>query len=530
MSYTSLVFGAFVLLTLLIYHLTPRRFRYLVLLAASYAFYVITCGAYVVYIIVTTISTYGLALAIEGVDSKVRTYIKENKEVLDKAGKKALKEKAKKRQWALLLLGLFFNFGILAVIKYGDFVIANLNLIRLSLFGNTDFISFLNLILPLGISFYTFQSMGYLIDVYFGRYKAQRSLPSLALFVSFFPQIIQGPISRYDQLSATLYEGSSMTWDDLVRGGYRILWGLFKKLVVADRVAAYVDGAMGRYDSLGGSYLLLAVFLYSLQIYGDFSGGIDITIGVSRLFGIRVAENFERPFFSKSVAEYWRRWHITLGTWFKDYIFYPITVSGRVLSLSKKCRSLFGEAFGKRVPIYLAMFVVWFATGLWHGAEWRYVIWGLLNFLILVLSTEAEPLFGRINSFLRWEGTFAIKCFRVFRTFWIMSFLRIFDLSSGGVAQALFVARRSLTDWCGLSLSVIEELGLDPQELSLAFIGGAVMLTVSLLQRRRSITDRLLAMRLPLRWFITIAMIVFIVVFGSYGMGYEARDFIYLQF
>ncbi len=528
MSYASLSFALFVMAALVLYYIVPARFRYIILLIFSYVFYVMACNKYVIYIIVTTVSTYFVGGMMDRADISLKEALAA--EGVQKEEKKALKKKNKSRKKTLLTAALLFNFGILAVLKYGDFVIANVNLIKLNIFHSTDFIGFINPVLPLGISFYTFQSMGYLIDLYYGKYEYEKSFLKTALYVSYFPQIIQGPISRFNELSKTLFTGAS--WDslNLKYGLYRIFWGLFKKLVVADRVAVYVTNTIGQYKEVRGVYLLIAIFFYSMQIYGDFSGGIDITIGVSRLFGINVTDNFDRPFFSKSVSEYWNRWHMTLGTWFRDYIFYPMTVSKGMIDLGKKCRKIFGEALGKRVPIYIAMFTVWFTTGLWHGAQWRYIVWGLLNFLIILISTECEGLYGRINALMKWEGTFAQRLFRVVRTFLIMSFLRVFDLSSEGISQALFVIRKALTDISVPAMDVITGLGLDEKELKAAVIGIVIMFVFDLIQRRGSVTDRVMKAPLPLRWAISAALVIAVVIFGSYGPGYDARTFIYLQF
>lgn len=530
MSYTSIAFAGFVLLSLLAYYIVPKRFRYIVLLVFSYAFYVIACNKYVVYIILSTVTTYFAALKISDISDEQKDYLKQNKETLSREDKKAYKASMKSKQRRILAACLLLNFGILGFLKYANFCIANVNLVKLMLFKSTNFLSLYNLVLPLGISFYTFQSMGYVIDMYYGNYRAERNFAKVALYVSFFPQIVQGPISRFSDLSKTLFEGHELCEKNITYGLYQIMWGVFKKVVIADRLAAYVSGAVAAYESTRGTYLLLAIFFYSMQIYGDFSGGIDITIGVARLFGVELTANFERPFFSKSVAEYWRRWHITLGTWFKDYIFYPLTVSKTIMNLGKWVRKNVNEAIGKRVPIYLAMFMVWFTTGLWHGAEWRYIVWGLLNFVILTISTEAEPLYEKINEKLGWNGTVLQKCFQVFRTFWIMSFLRVFDLSSNGVRQALVIIKRSLTDWCVPQLSVIEELGMDVYELRVAVCAILFLFCFSMIQRKGSIRDRLMQMKLPVRWAITAIFAVVIVVFGSYGIGYDSRAFIYLQF
>lgn len=530
MSYTSLAFALFVFLCFAVYYAVPKRFRYIVLLLFSYAFYIITCNKYIIYMLVTTVSTYFAGIYIDKAYSEQKEYLKLNKEKLTKEDKKAYKQKMKSKARLFMVTALLINFGILGFLKYADFCIANINLVKLHLFHSSSFIGFFDLVLPLGISFYTFQSMGYLIDLYYAKYSAEKNFLKIALYVSFFPQIVQGPISRFNELSQTLYEGADYDSRNLIYGSYQILWGLFKKLVIADRVAVYVSNCVSRSSELSGTYLLLAIFFYSMQIYGDFSGGIDITIGVARIFGIQLAANFERPFFSKSVAEYWRRWHITLGTWFKDYIFYPITVSKSVINLGKWCREHINEQVGKRVPIYFSMFGVWFLTGLWHGAQWRYIVWGLLNFVILTISTEAEGLYGKINRALRIEGTRFQKVWQVFRTFWIMSFLRVFDLAEGGVSQAVHMIIRSVTSFTLPSFEMIEQLGLDRQEFWAAIVGIVILFAFDLIQRRGSVRDMLMRSHIAIRWVLTALLVLAIVIYGSYGIGYDARSFIYLQF
>lgn len=530
MSFVSFTFAFFVAVCLAIYYVIPIKFRYIVLLVASYAFYIITCRQYVLYILVTTITTYMAGRIMGRIQDEQKEYLKLNKETLSREDKKLYKSKMKSRQKICLVVTLLLNFGILGFLKYADFLVANLNLFRLHVFHSQNMLSFMNLALPLGISFYTFQSMGYIIDLYYGKMECEKNPLKLALFVSFFPQIVQGPISRFSDLSATLFEGHTYDRKNIIYGLYQIIWGLFKKLIVADRVAAFVTNTVDAYQSVGGTYLLLAIFFYSMEIYGDFSGGIDVTIGVARLFGVSVTANFERPFFSKNVAEYWRRWHITLGTWFKDYIFYPLTVAKWNMNLGKWVRKHVNEAVGKRVPIYLAMFMVWFLTGMWHGSQLRYIVWGLLNFVILTFSTEAEPLYQWLNEKLHLKDTYLLKMIQVVRTFWIMSFLRVFDVSTMGIHQALVVIKKALFDWCPLQMVYIDELGLDVYELRAAIVGIIVIFAFDLIQRKGSVRDRLMSMNIFARWAITALLVVSIVIFGSYGIGYDSRAFIYLQF
>lgn len=530
MSFVSFAFVWFILTSLLLYYVFPKKYRYVVLLLLSYAFYVITCGKYVLYILFTTVTTYFAAILLDKNATVTKAYVKENKETLSKEEKKIYKAKMKGKAKLILIFALVSNFGILVFLKYANFFIANLNLLKLTVTGSTNFISLLNLVQPLGISFYTFQSMGYLIDLYYGKYQAEKNPLKVALYTSFFPQIIQGPISRFNELSATLFEGHDFDFENLVYGFYRIMWGLFKKLIIADRVSSYVSTTLERYENISGVYLLLAIFLYSFEIYSDFSGGIDITIGVSRFFGVKMTENFERPFFSKSVAEYWRRWHITLGTWFKDYIFYPLSIAKWTQNLGKFVKSHINEALGKRMPIYVSMFIVWATTGLWHGSEWRYVVWGLLNFVILTISTELEPYYPKMNAVLHIkDGSTVKKVIQIVRTFWIMSFLRVFDISKS-VSQAVKVYINTFRNWSVPNLATIEELGLPSQEFYAAVAGICIVFIFSMIQRKGSIESRLKASSWAVRYAWMTLLCLAVIIFGFYGIGYDAKSFIYLQF
>ena len=199
-------------------------------------------------------------------------------------------------------------------------------------------------------------------------------------------------------MAETLYQEHSFDAKNVCYGLQRILWGFFKKLVIADRILTAVNEIIRNPDEYAGAYVFVGMMFYALELYADFTGGIDVTIGVAEVLGIRLTENFNRPFFSKSIKEYWNRWHITMGTWFTDYIFYPISVCGPMLKLSKFSRKKLGENLGKRVPIYLSSFVVWFATGIWHGASWNFIVWGLGNWVVIMISQELEPLYAKFHA------------------------------------------------------------------------------------------------------------------------------------
>ncbi|MEG2022440.1 MAG: MBOAT family O-acyltransferase, partial [Oscillospiraceae bacterium] len=317
MLFTSLKFAGFVALALLAYYCAPKRFQSGILLIASLVFYASFGKRYLVAVLASAVSVYFAANIIE------RIHIKEKAKLLyiGKDADKPAKQKIKKQHKALCLmvlcLCLLFNLGGLLFLKFYP----------LAQSMASDLLPKLNIILPVGINFYTLQVTGYLIDVYNKKVNAEKSVFKTILFTTYFPQIIEGPISRFDALAPAFAMEHHFDYDSFMQGLYRILWGAFKKLVLADRLSIFVIALFDNYTKYTGIVLAIGAVCYTVQLYADFSGGIDIALGVSRLFGIELSENFKRPFFSKSVSEFWRRWHITLGTWLRDYLFYPLTLS-----------------------------------------------------------------------------------------------------------------------------------------------------------------------------------------------------------
>ncbi|MBR2353271.1 MAG: MBOAT family protein, partial [Clostridia bacterium] len=396
MLFTSYGFIAFLFVLFLAYYLLPKRWQWGLLLIASYVFYWFAGWECFIFILTTTISAFFISLGMQKRAEKEEAYLSAHKGEMDKETRKAYKAKEKKKRFHILLWGLVLNFGILAVLKYTGFTVRNINSL-LGLFGAEEALTVPDLILPMGISFYIFQTMGYLIDVYRGKTYAERNFFRLALFVSFFPQLVQGPISRHSDLASQLYTPHAFDFRGFTFGLQRILWGYFKKLVIADRIMVAMKPLLGSPEEYSGAYVFFLILFYSVQIYADFTGGIDITIGIAEALGIRLEENFKRPFSSKSTKEYWRRWHITMGSWFTDYVFYPLSVCRPMMKLSKWSRKTLGAKIGKRVPVYLATIVTWYLTGLWHGAAWNFIVWGLLNCLVILVSQELEPLYDRFR-------------------------------------------------------------------------------------------------------------------------------------
>lgn len=529
MLFTSYNFILFLLVLFILYYIIPRKYQWLLLLAASFIFYSISGWDNVAYITVTIIVTYFGAVKIGKFHRQQEAYLAENKGSLTREEKKAYKENIKKRQKKYLLLCLLFDLGILAVLKYTNFVISNINSIA-RLF-NASGISFLDIALPMGISFYTFQSVGYLVDVYRGKYPPEENPLKFALFVSFFPQLVQGPISRFDDLGRQLYSGHGFDIKNVSFGIERILWGFFKKLVIADRIYPAVREITQNPDIYQGVYVLVGMIFYAIQLYADFTGGIDITIGIAEVLGIKLKENFERPFFSKSTAEYWRRWHITMGTWFRDYVFYPVSVSNAMMKVSKISREKLGEKMGKRVPVYLSTIIVWFATGIWHGASWNFVVWGLLNCLVIIVSQEFEPFYAWFHSKFNVRGKLWYKLFQVGRTFLLMSAIRILDCYRN-VPVTFRMYASMFTKWNINELfgGSLLKLGLTKADYIVLVFGIIIMTTVSLVQRSGSIREKLSAKPYIVRYAAYTGLFIAIIVFGAYGIGYDSNQFIYNQF
>ena len=371
MSLVSTGFLVFLLVGVIVYYLIPKKAQWAWLLILSYAYYL--CSGYktVVFILLTTIVTFTSGILLERTEDNLDKSLKADG--LAREDKKALKEKAKTYKKRVVVLALLLVFGVLAVVKYHNFAIENVNGI-IKAFGGNGRISTFTLLLPLGISFYSFQSISYVIDVYRGKVKACNNIFKYALFVSYFPQITQGPIGRYDRLAPQFLAEHKYDLAVIQHGLQRMAWGLFKKFIIADRAGVVSDLVFNNPGQYHGIYVIIGVLAYCAQLYGDFAGGIDMVMGASEMFGIHLDDNFRQPFFSHSIGEFWRRWHMTLGGWFRDYLYIPL--GGNRVSVLRWCFN---------------MFVVWLLSGLWHGAGWNFALWGLYFGVFL----SAEKLIGK---------------------------------------------------------------------------------------------------------------------------------------
>ena len=557
-SYTSLNFLLFVAATMLFYFALPlKRQKWVVLLVASMFFYAVAGYKYAYFILFTSLSTYLIALWIEKISRDSKAALKKNKSEWDRNQKKAYKNKIKVQKRLVMTLALVLNFGILAAVKYYNFFAGSLNDV-LGNFGMDFSAPMMQITMVLGISFYTFQSMGYIVDVYREKTPAQKNPFKLLLFVSFFPQIVQGPISIYDQLAEQLYEPHKFDFTRVKHGMELILWGFFKKLVIADRAVIVINAvstpvggnvslsdAISHYSSYNGTTLTFIVLMWALQLYADFSGGIDISRGVAQIFGIDLIDNFKRPYFSKSINEYWRRWHISLGAWMKNYVFYPIAMSNVFLNASKKMK---GTRFGKTaagahiskvLPTSVASLIVFLLVGIWHGADWKYVAFGVWNGVIIMLSIIMQPLFDAALDKLHikrerpWYALFAM-----FRTFLIVLVGYVFDVApSFGEGMNTIIKfftnqnfAQGIEQIWGLQYN---GSWLDYQDYIILALGIAIMLFVSIMQERKpqiTLRERMDEKPFALRFILLYLAIMAVVIFGIYGSGFNASSFVYMQF
>lgn len=532
MAFTSLNFLLFIASVILVYFLVPKKYQWVILLLASYAYYWISANKLVVFLLFTTITTFYTGRFLGKSNEKHNHLLETNKDTLTKNQKKNLGAENKKRKKLILWIAVILNFGILAVIKYFNFFAGNFNALFSTLSINTTIPTF-EFLLPLGISFYTFQSVGYVIDVYRGKIEPDRNIARFALFVSFFPQIVQGPISRYSQLASQLYESHQFEYTCVKFGAQLILWGFFKKMVIADRLAATVGSVFDGYQDYAGIQIFIGAVMYSLQVYCDFSGGIDIARGIAQIMGIDLAENFKRPFFAESISDFWRRWHISLSTWMRDYIFYPLSLSASAVKLGRTSRKILGTHLGKLFPTFLAMLITFLVVGIWHGASWKYVAYGLYNGVFIFAEVLFEPLVNKINKrFQINPKVFSWRLLNIIITFFLVSIGRYFSraISFKTAVRMLYRTVATFDPYDLLDLKLLQ-MGMDPKDIYV--LGGAVLILfiVGLLQERGiSLREKLVEQNLVFRWSIYIAAIFSILVFGIYGIGFDPVSFIYMGF
>lgn len=521
MTVNSLFFLLFLAVLYVVYYVCPLKYRWMVLLGASVFFYALACAASPVYLLLTSITIWGAGLWMERLEQECKRMIAEKKNTAA-----VLKKQYKKKKKKILTIAVIFNLGILLILKYSGFFVRIGN--RLFVFTGVQ-LPVPKFLIPLGISYYTLIAISYLMDIYKGKIQAQKNYAKLLLFLAYFPQMTQGPMNRYKPMAAQLYEGHAFDYHNFSYGCQRMLWGFFKKMVVADNLRPVMQSIFDQYAELSGITCFLGCVYMTVWMYADFSGYMDIVAGASELFGIHIEENFRRPFFSESLAEYWRRWHITLSSWFRDYMFYPLAVSSPATKFGKLGRKWFGARVGKLFPSLFALVFVWTSTGLWHAASWRYILWGAANGAFIMGAMILEPYFAKAKEVLHIrQDSRGWKLFSIARTFFLVSILKIFP-GPASTAEMLQFAKKMFTDirmpagWSEILPGLSREMKI--------FLGCALLLmfAVDFLQEKQPVRDTLAKKPLLVRWFCYFFVLGVILAIGQFNVSMTG-GFAYAQF
>ena len=526
MSVASASFLLFLLVVTIVFYICPMKHRWIVLLMASICFYLIA-GVWkgLPFIILTSFVIWTGAKKIGDINHELNDELAAHPE-FKRIDKIKLSKSYQKRSKKVLAACLVLCIGILIVTKFTKYVVVYMNQ-----FVGAERFSAAWVIVPLGISYYTFSTAGYILDVYWKRYEAEQNFFRFFLYAIYFPHIVQGPISRYNLLGQELKKELKFDSQRILFGMELMIYGFFKKLVIADRLNIFINSVYDGANHPGSVFLVTMVF-DALMIYTDFSGYMDIVRGASQIFGVKLEDNFNHPFFSRSVREFWRRWHMTLGGWFKDYLCMPLAVSKPVKTMSKKVMKKHGVKAGMNVSTMVPLIAVWICTGLWHGTGKGYFIWGVYYGILIAVSSAFEDEFQKLNEKLHINTkTYSFKLFQMVRTFCIFMGGRLLT-SPGSIHATKIVIKNVLVNlqpWrffdgtllnYGLSWSGFMILGL-----SILTLWG-----VSMMQERFSVREKLSEQNLLFKGAILMLAIFVVLIFGVYGMGYDAASFVYMQY
>lgn len=505
MLFNSLEFLVFFPIVVAVFFIVPKKIRYIWLLVASYYFYMSWNPKYAVLMAVSTLITY-----ISGI-------------LLEKCNALPHLKKYKK---ACVAGSMISNLLILGIFKYLNFFLVNLSGI-MSHLGFSTIESRLDLLLPVGISFYTFQALSYTMDVYRQEIHAEKNLLRYALFVSFFPQLVAGPIERSGNLLPQMQNVDKIqVWNfERIRDGFLLMmWGLFQKLVIADRASLLVNEVYQHFEKYGFFEILVATILFAVQIYCDFGGYTNIARGAAQVMGFQLMQNFKQPYLATNIKEFWRRWHISLTSWFTDYLYIPLGGNRK------------GE-FRK----YLNIFIVFGVSGLWHGASWNYIVWGLLHAVYQVAGdikgrfekklhaklSVSEAAAGKMDAKLSKTESVSRKLRRILGTFIFVDFAWIF-FAADGLSAALKIIRQMFLVFQTTSLF---EIGLNRGNWFFLLFGIALLLVVDVLHEKgKSVFAIVNGQEFWFRWILYLGLIWCIIMFGIYGIGYDTSQFIYFQF
>lgn len=529
MTYCDLLFLlVFMPATIILYNIFPQKHRGKILLLASYIFFLSISGKLIIYLLATTLLIYVSGLIIKKLKSKMENA----KNGLNKEEKKKVVALYTKRQKSIVFITVILLLASIVIIKYSSFIGTNLN--NLFNMWNWNFSFKIHKIaIPIGISFYTLQAISYIVDVYKEKIEADKNLGRLALFVSFFPQIMEGPICRYSETAVKLWEGERTNYTGLTFGLQRVGFGLMKKIIVADRLDPFVNTIFSNYTEQTGAMIVAGMVLYTLQLYMDFSGVMDVVIGIAQIFNVKLPENFRQPFFSKSISEFWTRWHITLGTWFKDYIYFPVSMSKISKKKTSELRKKVGKYYGPLITSSVALAAVWVCNGIWHGSAWNYIFFGIYHFVLIMIGRITTPLSKKIVDKLKIkEENWMYRIMQIMRTtilvFFGELFFRAYGLQSG-IKMFIKIFKdfslKQLFDGSILNYS------LDTKDFIIIGIITTIVFIIGILKEKGvDIRVAISKKNIVLRWSIYLSLLFLIIIFGAYGIGYKPVDPMYAQF
>ena len=508
MILTSSIYLTFLIILLFLYYTFPKKIQWLCLFVFSFLFIVTSTSDVKVYAYII----YGILVTYLGA----------------KFIKMAKTDKSKKIIEVITIILILLQLIYLKYLNFFGNTATNI----LNMFGKNNSLVIISIVAPIGVSFYTLISLGYVIDVARGVVEPQKNILKYSLYILYFPQITSGPITRYSEMENSLFKEHQFKLNNILFGFQRILWGIFKKLVISERVAIITNTIFNNYTDYNGVYILIGVIAFAIQLYTDFSGCMDIVIGTSETLDIKLPENFNTPFFSKSISEYWRRWHITLGTWFKDYLFYPILKSNLFQNMQDKLKKKLGKKWGKRIPTYLGMLILWFTVGAWHGGACTYIIGsGLLHWFYIVSGEILNPAFNKLGNFLKVnKERLAYKIWQMIRTSTLVCIGFVF-FRSESVFQAIYMLRSIfVNNFYKLFMGEIQSLGLNNNDITICLLGTFTLFIVSLLKQKYEIREEISKQHIIIRYSIWICLILCILILGYYGKGYDASSFIYQKF
>ncbi|MDY6324395.1 MAG: MBOAT family O-acyltransferase [Catonella sp.] len=507
MTLFSVKFVIFFAISLILYYVLPKKWQNIMLAIFSYFFiYEIGGEKSIFFLSFSIVITYISALTIE----------KEQRISLKKF---------------YFISTLTVNFMILLCFKYLNFFIG---------IGNTIFNvtksgyawEKVNFIAPLGITFYTLQIVGYLSDVYMQIYPAERNFLKYLTYSSFYPQIMSGPINKFADVGGQYSDARKFEYKNFTFGLQRIAWGLFKKFVISERLVRVVNTVYGDFRTYEGAYIFVATLLFGLQLYTDFSGSMDIFLGIADCYGIRLQENFKTPFFSKTVPEFWRRWHITLGAWFKDYVFYPMLKSPLFIDIGTKAREKYGKKRGKKIPVFIALTILWFLTGFWHGGLWKYIFGsGLIPCFYTIIGQLFEDHFRYFKAKHNIDDqNHSYVLFQRIRTYILWCSGLIFFRANSFIDGLRLCKHMLKPNFELFTMEGITSLGLDIHDVNITVYALLILYAVEKKQEHEPVREFIAQQNIFYRWIVYLALIFSIIIFGMYGSEFNAVDFIYAGF